>query len=311
MANQKRKVSFFLLSLEKHIYNADKNTTSIKIFNNDELEAAFQKVYSSMKELKNKHRAIDVHTSSNDYVVEIIEYKDHIVFARIGQQNYANTAALRDRTTLESEEVPMKENQLLELYTFCLIDLSTGVVSYIGINGAPKISAIKFLFDQVLCQEDVVARLAAILTNDILKTLVNKHVVSQMSITVAVPDDTILSNVVGLSEKSFDNLRNVKTKTATYKIVGTRNKNLFDTSQSFAALVGDIKSTFGDKLRSLKVNAKDYEEPSQSYDLLEYNFTKTVTLGDRPYYLLTEVEFKEILMLTYTSNKEELLVYIR
>ncbi len=311
MVNQRRKVSFYLLSLEKHIYNADTNTTMIKVFDNTEMEQSFEKVYSGMKELKNKHKAIDVTTSNNSYVVEIIEYKEHMVFARIGQQNYANTAALRDINTLESEEVPMKESQLLELYTFCLIDFKTGIISYIGINGAPKISAIKYLFDSFLHNENIYSKLAAILTNDILKTLVNKNIISQMSITVAVPDDAILSNVVGLGEKSFDSLRNVKTKTATYKLVGTRNKNIFDTSKSLATLIGDIKSTYGDKLRALKVNAKNYKEPSQTYDLLEYNFTKTVILGDMPYYLLTDKEFKNILLETYTSNKDDLLVYIR
>ena len=59
----------------------------------------------------------------------------------------------------------MRESQLLELYTFCLIDFESGIVSYIGINGAPKISAVRNLFDRTLePEENTSAHLAAIMT---------------------------------------------------------------------------------------------------------------------------------------------------
>lgn len=106
-------------------------------------------------------------------------------------QNLQTQLQLRDRTTLETENVPMKENQLLELYTFCLIDFETGIVSYIGINGAPKISAVRNLFEQGVKQEEKVSvHLAAIMTNDILQVLVKKQIISKLSVTVAVPEDS-------------------------------------------------------------------------------------------------------------------------
>lgn len=311
MVNQKRKVSFYLLSLEKHIYDKDRNTTIITTLNSDETEKAFQEVYDSMKTLSSGHKAIDVTTSNNTYVVEIIEYVNHQCFIRIGQQNYANTAALRDKDTLESEDVPMKDSQLLELYTFCYIDFKTGIISYIGINGAPKISAVKYLLNDFLNSKNIYTKLAVILTNDILKRLIHKNIISQMIVTVAVPSDNILSDVVGSKIETFDELRNIKTSTVTYKLVGERNKHIFNNSNNLSSIIAELKSKFGDKLCALSVNAKDKHEYSQTYDLLEYNFTKTVMLGDVPYYLLTEEDFKNILKSTYESNKEELLMYIQ
>lgn len=87
-------------------------------------------------ELHDGHRAIDL---SGEYVIETISFENHRVFIKTGQQNPSNTVALRDRTTLETENVPMIENQLLELYTFCLIAFVTGMVRYIGINGSKDI----------------------------------------------------------------------------------------------------------------------------------------------------------------------------
>lgn len=80
-----------------------------------------------MQELADGHKAINITVSNSQYVVEIIFFKDHRAFIKIGQQNPANTVALRDRTTLETENVPMRKSQLLELYTFCLIDFETTV----------------------------------------------------------------------------------------------------------------------------------------------------------------------------------------
>lgn len=308
MVNQKRKVSFYLLSLEKHVYNKERNTTIIRNFNAEETEKAFQEVYGNMKTLSNKHKAIDVTTSNNTYVVEVIEYVNHKCFIRIGQQNFANTAALRDKETLESEEVPMKDSQLLELYTFCFIDFKTGIISYIGINGAPKVSAVKYLLNDYLNKENIYAKLAVILTNDILKSLLRKNIVSQMTVTVAVPCDNILSDVIS-SKEVFDELRNIKTSTVTYKLVGKRNSHIFNNSNNLSSIITELKSKFGDKLCALTVNAKDKNEYSQTYDLLEYNFTKTVVLNDRSYYLLTEKEFKDLLESTYETNKDELLMY--
>lgn len=254
---------------------------------------------------------MNITVSSSQYVIEVISYEEHRAFIKIGQQNPSNTVALRDRTTLETESVPMRESQLLELYTFCLIDFETGIVSYIGINGAPRISAVRNLFDQGIDRgENVSPHLAAIMTNDILDVLVKKHIISKLSVTVAVPEDQILSDI-GLDRESFDSIRNIKTKMVTYKLVGRRNKNIFSSSGKLAELIASIKMKYGDNLKGLNANAKDQGEKSQSYDLMQYNFTKTVVLGKEDSGLLIDDDFKEALLQTYTRYKDELLKYCR
>ncbi len=311
MGNQKRKVSFYYLSLEKHTFSPGSNTAQIKYLNYDEAESCFKKIYDDeMLELDSGSKAIDIKNANNDYVIEIIEYNNHLVFAKIGQQNHTNTVALRDKNTLETESVPMTTTQLLELYTYCLIDFATGIVSYIGINGAPRISALKELFDKFLSGEGVFAKFAAIMTNDILQTLINKNIISKLSLTVAVPNDDVLSDTIGLSADDFDALRNIKTRTATYNIVADRNKNIFQSSSKLAELIATIKNKFGHNLKKVTVNAKDYNESSQTYDLLQYNFTKTVTLGGGDHTSLSESDFEAALRDTYIFNKEELLRYI-
>lgn len=310
MAANKRKVSFYRLSLEKQISESEQNKMKVIELKDDEIEKHFQKLYENkMVNLENGNKAIDIDTAYSRYVVEIVEYKEHEVFAKIGQQNHANTVALRDKNTLESASVPMTSTQLLELYTFCLIDFKNGIVSYIGINGAPRISAIKELFNKFLNEENIYAKLAAITTDDILKILVKKGIISKISLTVAVPSDEILSKM-GLPVNDFDSLRNVKTSTASYNLVASRNKTLFQNSGHLAELFDNFKNKFGRNLKSIVVHAKDSNETSQLYDLLHYCFTKTVTLSGDNQSSFAEDSFKIALKDTYESNKDELLRYI-
>lgn len=313
MANKKRNVSFYRLSLEKQTLVLESNTVQVRELSNVEIEDCFVKIYNNnMRLLTNGNRAVDVDSPSSNYVMEIIDYSAHKVFIKIGQQNPANTVALRDRTTLETEDVPMTETQLLELYTFCLIDFETGIVSYIGINGAPRISAIRSLFDKFLITDSqIYSKLAAIMTNDILQTLVRKNIISKLSVTVSVPTDDVLSDHIGLNRHDFDSLRNVKTRTITYKLVGRRNKNMFESSGKLAEVIAAIKTKHGSNLKKLSANAKNHGENSQTYDLLQYNFTKTVVLGDENTNYFTFDDFKTALENAYNTYKEELVRYSR
>lgn len=312
MASKMRKVSFYRLSLEKQVSGFGLHTGTKVQLSNADIEDYFKNVcLPKMSTLGDGHRAVDLSASNSEYVIEVVSYEMHRAFIKIGQQNPSNTVALRDRTTLETESVPMRESQLLELYTFSLIDFETGIVSYIGINGAPRISAIRKLFEQSAEQkEHIIAHLAAIMTRDILNVLIRKHIISKISVTVAVPEDQILSDI-GLDQASFDDIRNIRTRTATYKIVGRRNKNILSSSGKIAELIASIKMKFGDNLKGLTANARDENEKSQAYDLLQYNFTKTVVLGNADSTLLTLDDFKKALVQTYDTYKEELVRYSR
>lgn len=313
MSNIKRKVSFYRLSIAKYVENHAQRKTTREFLSNEDIEKVFENIIKNcMYELNDKHYAKEVRTSSNKYIIEIINYNNHMVFAKIGMQNDSNTVALRDQNTLESEKVQMRESQLLELYTYFLIDFKTGILAYIGINGAPKISAIQSLFNSYYTDTDKYeTTICTIMTRDVLKTLTKKGTISKIQLSVAVPSDGMISEVLGPSPSAYDEMWNIKTSTITYKIVAPRNRNIFSSSDKLGELMDKVKAIYGDKLKEFRVNAKDGGEDTQTYDLLEYNFTKTVSLGDGDYSKLSEEEFKVALTAIYESNKEELLEYIR
>lgn len=310
MKKRARNVSFYYISLEEHRYISERNTTNIIALNPSSFEKMFKKVYNNMRILRNNHRACNVSTSSNDYVIEAFEYNNHIFIAKIGQQNSADTVSLRNSKTLETENVPMSPDQLLELYTFFMIDFRTGILSYIGLNGPPKLSAIRKLFDDVLSEDMIYARLSVVMTDNILETLTRKDIISKITMSIAVPDDSLLSDTIGISKNNFDLLEDLKTKTVTFNLVASRNRNIFKSNKDIKSFVTSAKEKFGDKLKRIKVNAKNYDENSQTYDLMQYNFTKKVIL-DPTKEAVTENGLIEIMKKAYYNNRRDLEKYVK
>lgn len=306
MSKCKRKVSFYRLIMEQRI-NGTVHTLS-----NTDCENYFNRIVNDeMLSLANGNKAIIITTGSGEYVLEVIHRDNHVVFAKIGQQNNADTVALRDHATLETENVPMSASQALELYTYLLIDFETCILSYISISGAPRISAIRGMFNTQFEAEGIESRLAAILTNDVIATLSRKHVISTIEVTVAVPSDQVLSNAMGMSLDDFDSLRNVKARTATYRLIAPRNRNIFASSSRIGELIDSIRAKFGGDVLKMSVRAKDEGESTQTYDLIQYCFTKTVPLGREGMPSLEESDFRTALENTYSTYRAELMHYIR
>ena len=297
----KRKVSFYKLSLEQNN----------KILENVKIEQYFKIIYDRMLDIDNGNKAVSVSALKKQVVIEVIDFKEHLAFVKIGQQNAANTVGLRDSETLKTEIVPMTNTQKLELFTYCIIDFTTGIISYIAINGAPRVSALKYLFKDFLDEYKIKAELDSILTNDILEQIVRKDIIGKMVISVVVPPDTILAESWCLDKETFDDFRNVKRTTVQYNIVADRNKNIFGNSSKLSRAFTSLKEIFGHNLKRVSVTAKNNNEKMQTYNLMEYNFSKTVDLYGDSGDMLNELTFYKALKDTYDISKSELLEYMR
>ena len=148
------------------------------------------------------------------------------------------------------------------------------------------------------------------MTDDVLNLLTQKDIISKITLSVAVPNDEVLSDVVGLPKNDFDMLESVRTKTATYKLVAQRNKNILKSNSKLVGLITCIREKFGDNLKGINVNAKNKGESTQTYDLLNYSFTKKVYLNGHNGHYYSGNELMEILRETYNNNKKDLLKYI-
>lgn len=304
-----RTVSFYRLCQEEKEMSEDKGSARIKDLTEEEVNLNFDYLYNSARKITNGNRAVVTEHKGQKHVIEYITHNEEEIFLKIGRENPISTVAIRDSRTLETSKIPIKQNQLLELFTYCYIDRKTLIISYMGVSGAPKIAAIEGLFDTVLNGVDT--KFASIITDDILEIISNKKIISKLMVTVALPSDEVLSNELGVSQEIFDGVRNAKKSTYTYEVTARRNKGLWNSKNQLRKLVDAIRSRHGEKLEKLNVNAKNDDEKSQSYNLLNYNFTKKVELSEKTYGNQGEVEFEKALKDVYSRSKRELQKYCR
>lgn len=307
MASIQRKVAFYYLSQERTGDDRKKHAVDLP-----GIETNFQYIYDKMNVLSNGHHAEKILYNNVNFVVEVIQYNkdNHLAFISIGYQNHANTAALRDQSTLELSSVPMEPSQKLEVFTYCLVDFSTGVVSHISLTSAPRVGALRAMFDHYLLSEcKTSSSLSAIMSSDIIEMIKNKRT-SKITVTVAVPDDLTLSNRIGVSRNAFDRLQNIKKVGYTYTISARRLRNIFNSPEDVGAVVAAIKEEHGTELQGLKVNAKGDGEDSQAYDLLQHSLTKKVSFDVEDISALTSEDFRTSLTNCYNSNKNDLIRYI-
>lgn len=307
MASVQRKVSFYHLSQERIGDDNRKYAVS-----NTEVEAYFQHIYNQMAVLHNGNHAEKILVGNVKIVVEVIQYtpNEHTAFIKIGHQNYANTTSLRDQNTLEASDVPMKPSQRLELFTYCYIDFNACIASYISLNAAPRMSALRGMFDHYLLKDfRTSTTFSAIMSSDIIDIIKRKRV-SKLTVSVAVPNDDILSQRIGVSRNAFNKLQNIKKFSYSYSISARRLKNMFSSPDAVGEVVADIREEHGNELQSLKVNAKGDGEDSQVYDLLQHSLTQKVTFDADDISSLTPDDFLHAISDCYRANKPDLVRYI-
>lgn len=316
----KRTVSFYYINLEKRELVEKENherVTKKTNINNNEFFSIFINVYENMKSLSNGNRVQAVITSVDKLTnVEIYKFdrESKLVYAKIGQESDKNTVEIRNRATNESSDLSINDNEMVEIYTYCLIDFNTGIISYIGIGGAPKVKAISLLFKHYFDKHNLnyLLNISAVLTKDIVSVLSQKRFATKMYFTVAVPPDNILEQIV-TNRDDFDDLENVHSVSITYAIKARRNKNLFKDASDIENIVNNVKDKFGADLKKFSMDARNAKESSQNYDLLEDKFTAKAELDSDgvEHHALTTDTFSEALIKTYNQNRAILLEYIK
>lgn len=302
-----KKVSFYFLSQEQTTDDKKKHSVS-----KEKIESNFNHIYNKMHILKDGTHAQLITHGNIKYVVEIIEYNSnsHCVFLKIGHQNHSSTVSIRDQHSLETTDVPMTSTERLELFTYCYIDFSTCVVSYIRVQGAPGITTLRSFFDEYLLSPfHTSSSVSAILSSDIIK-LLNKKRISKLVVSVAVPNDDVLSEQIGVGKKTFDDLQYVNKINYTYSFSAKRLKSMFKDSKSLGNVVALIKDKHGKSLQSLSVNAADDSESSETYNLLLHSLTKKVTFDTDDMCDLTQDDFKTAIMAAYSTSKNDLIHYL-
>ncbi len=319
MSNIKRKVHFFKMNFRESVIvtkESKEEVVQYKYLDSQDMEQYFEEICDNyFEEIDNDRKAKSIHTSYGDVVVEIVENTKKFAVYKIGHQKTSNTVGLRNYETLAFSDVPMKDNENLEMYTYCYMDYSNFVCAIISVYGAPTISALTNMFRNYFSSEhkEKVMYITAdsILSTETIEMLSNKEVITNVTATISLPQEKILDQYVELNRKEFGALHDVKNSEITFNIVGKRNSNLFYQPNQLVKIFNQMQDIYDDDLKSFFVKAKDKNEKMETYNVLNYKFTRSILLSSEDNSIFTEKEIVKNLKHAYTSSINEIEKFIR
>lgn len=300
-----RKVHFFKLSAVKIIFDKNNKKREDTIEDDGSL-LLLDEFYNTMSTTKTGSRIKRYsNTNNEDFLLEIIEYNKKYIFAKVARENLHGTVGIRDKQTYISSAIPVKPEQTLETFTYFYIDLSNMIISILGIGGAPRVSVFKYILNNYYLAKNIRFETSAILSKDIVSIISNKDVISKVEFTYATPSNSICAEDLKLDESEFKSA--AKKKYMKQQVtISTREKHGI-----YGKLPNGIKSwysktvdEYGEQLSKFQVSARNYDEKTNYYNLLEYSFTESVEIEDIEKY--KENDFKETIIKVYTYKKKEL-----
>ncbi|WP_342515653.1 hypothetical protein [Sutcliffiella sp. FSL R7-0096] len=265
-------------------------------------------LFDDIIQTKLSNNCVVINDETGQKTLEILDFNDQYIFARIGRYQDLISVHLRDRTTHVSETISRTADQDLEIFTYLLIDRDNFIISFLKEFAAPSIRTLQFLIDNNYFGRELFGEVSGVIVEDAIPLLKSKDTVGTISYKVQVPTDNILSyDDIGLSQSEFIHLRNQKHVEIEVKLVAERNKSAFKDESGIEKVLKKIL----EKTKKVKVRAKDNEGLMQTYSVVESLLTKRIKFEfDRS---VEEIQ-KEIynkLKITYESNKQEIIDYVR
>lgn len=317
----KRKVFFFKFDFRRSDIKTNKSGEEVvqhSFLGSDELKPYVDRMIDEyfIEIADGKYaKAIEFHSDRN--VIETVNYRkeDSYIIFKIGHEKATNTVGIRDNDTLELTDVPLKENQNLEMFTYCLFDLKKSVCAIVQVYGAPTVAVLrntfKNFFDEYYKELKMFITVGSILTDNILDVVTGKDIISNVTATVEIPQHKILDEIVYIDRDKFGDLQNMKSTQLTFSLVGKRNANMFKKPNQLRLIIEKLSEKYGDGFKKLSVRARNQGEEMQDYNMLEYCLTKSVSLSGEDTDSFDEKRIVKALKGVYTTSIAEIENYIR
>lgn len=302
-----KNVYFHKLDMYKKVYKKNAKTADCvsKVYRRpEEISEVFGYIISN--KLKNDCITI-TDASSRKSILEVLNYDEKYIFAKICREKDAISYQIRDMTTYLPNKIDISFNQTFEVFTYLLIDRENFVISYLKEQSAPDIKTIQYLIDNNFGHQDLFGEISGILIEDAIPLLKKKDILGTLTYKMQIPSDRVMNiDALGLSESDFRLLKNQKHVEIQVKFVAERNKSAFDNPNAVEKFLRKVMSF----TKKASIRAKDESGYMQTYNIFDSQLTKKVKFNfDRDVEDI-DSEIEEQLKSTYELNKKEILEYI-
>ncbi|MCI7301536.1 MAG: hypothetical protein SOR93_06505 [Clostridiales Family XIII bacterium] len=300
-----------------YFYAASLTDGNEKKFSNEELKAKLTEIIERNGHENGEYRSVDISPPSEPLhmVLDVFKYKEDRLFCRISKQKLNSSVIQREYTTFKKEDVlpsGTERKNGIELYTFGVLEYSSGIFSIVSAQGAPRIKALSNLFE--LYMESCKLELISIPNiNGIDAFYKGKEPeVSQIEIEVPLPSAATLEHVFGWSnDECLEVLCEQKLRLNVTVKGEPRNPILTGENES-RSIVDKIKKGLSGYNKA-KLKGKIEKGKSQDYNFFEENFSYPIDIAEyqvenyeRVYYTVDELVdlYRQNLVSAYRENEK-------
>lgn len=257
---------------------------------------------------KLKNNCVEVNDEFGTKTIEFLKYDEQYIFARMGKYQDILTVHLRNKKTLEPEEISKTVDQELEIFTYFLLDRSNFLISFLKEMSAPSINTLALLIDTFYSDREIFGEIKGVIVDDAIPLLKKKDIIGTISYKMVVPTNKLISiDTIGLTEAEYMSLRNQKHVEIQVKLVAERNKSAFEDSNALEKLIRRLIKI----AKNVQVRAKNEGEYMQPYDVIDDLLTKKVKFQfDRNSDNIHEEIYRKLKVI-YETNKREIIDYVR
>ncbi|REJ18658.1 MAG: hypothetical protein C6W57_03355 [Caldibacillus debilis] len=257
---------------------------------------------------KLKNNCVEVNDEFGTKTIEFLKYDEQYIFARMGKYQDILTVHLRNKKTLEPEEISKTVDQELEIFTYFLLDRSNFLISFLKEMSAPSINTLALLIDTFYSDSEIFGEIKGVIVDDAIPLLKKKDIIGTISYKMVVPTNKLISiDTIGLTEAEYMSLRNQKHVEIQVKLVAERNKSAFEDSNALEKLIRRLIKI----AKNVQVRAKNEGEYMQPYDVIDDLLTKKVKFQfDRNSDNIHEEIYRKLKVI-YETNKREIIDYVR
>lgn len=257
-----------------------------------------KKIFSGISEYKLKY---DIDKT----VVELLNIEDLNVFGRIGKEEDLKYLHLRSGIDYKSQDIDVPDDSYAEKFTYFYYDINMGILSYLSIQGAPNFRKFDRFLNEI-CNDTCNINLIPVSNKNVMDYLKGKDIIPGFSLKTTVPADSFLGlENLGLPDYAFRDLENAESITINIDVKSKKRKNISKKSgeeNPVFQLISKICNSNSDL--TAKIKARNNNERTQIYDVIEEVFTYSIDLPNIKEDTLFNEAMKNALIEAYNNSIE-------
>lgn len=212
--------------------------------------------------------------------MDIIRVDDHHLFARVGKTKDINEALIRDTITNEINtvvDVADNEHKKLEIFTYFMLDYTTGILGFIGGQSAPNVINLINIINKY--SDIYLMEIENIVSNETVRALLTPgSVISKLNYNFRVPSIEILE-ALNVPREIIDVLTDTDLTQARLVLRNDKRKNLTSEQNTIGRLIDAIQHNPLDVSDGISLTGRTVNTSLQEFSFDMQNFSTTVDIA--------------------------------